>query len=117
MELVSTVNQKIAYWEKKSLKGAASLGKDIRTLVLNFSKNLVTGHLVEAEENHQPPPSENNNYAEAAKKTPNAPKAHPKIPKTPYKALQQEKPPPASSYTSLRITQPAELAHTPPWTS
>ncbi|OJJ89323.1 uncharacterized protein ASPGLDRAFT_53996 [Aspergillus glaucus CBS 516.65] len=54
MELVSTVNQKIANWEEKSLQGAASLGKDIRTLVLNFSKNLATGHLTEAEENHQP---------------------------------------------------------------
>lgn len=93
MELVSIVSQKIAYWEERSLQGAASLGKDIRSLVLSFSKNLATGHPAEAEENCQPPPSKNNGYAEAAKKTPYAPKAHPKIPKTPYKASQHEKPP------------------------
>ena len=40
LELVSAVTEKITRWEERSLQGAASLGRDIRTLVLNFSKNL-----------------------------------------------------------------------------
>ncbi|ODM20866.1 hypothetical protein SI65_03919 [Aspergillus cristatus] len=92
MELVSMVNQKIAKWEERSLQGAASLGKDIRTLVLNFSLNLATGHPAKAE-NHQPPPSKHNGYAEAAGALPSAPKAPPKVPKSPYKSPLPEKPP------------------------
>ncbi|ODM19727.1 hypothetical protein SI65_04713 [Aspergillus cristatus] len=92
MELVSMVNQKIAKWEERSLQGAASLGKDIRTLVLNFSSNLATGHPAKAE-NHQPPPSKHNGYAEAAGALPGAPKALPKAPKSPYKSPLPEKPP------------------------
>ncbi|ODM23602.1 hypothetical protein SI65_01191 [Aspergillus cristatus] len=42
LEIVSMVSQKVTNREKQSLQGAASLGRDIRTLVLNFSKNLVT---------------------------------------------------------------------------
>jgi len=44
MELISMTSQKIANWEERSLQGAASLGKDIRTLVPNFGTNLATGH-------------------------------------------------------------------------
>lgn len=92
MELVSMVNQKIAKWEERSLQGAASLGKDFRTLVLNFSSNLAMGHPAKAE-NHQPPPSKHNGYAEAAGASPGAPKALPKAPKPPYKSPLPEKPP------------------------
>ncbi|ODM18804.1 hypothetical protein SI65_05421 [Aspergillus cristatus] len=68
LELVSMVSQKVANWERQGLQGAASLGRDIRTLVLNFSKNIATGHPAKEEESHHPPPSKHNSYAEAARK-------------------------------------------------
>src|SRR5699024_10138419 len=36
LALVSMVSQKVTDWENQSLLGATSLGRDIRTLVLNF---------------------------------------------------------------------------------
>ena len=90
-ELVSVVSQKVANLEERGLQGAASLGKGIRTLVFNFNKNLASGHLAREEENHQPPPTEHNSYAEAARTPPNVPKAHPKPSKTLRRSLQSEK--------------------------
>ncbi|EYE91639.1 uncharacterized protein EURHEDRAFT_380962 [Aspergillus ruber CBS 135680] len=67
--------QKVTSWEEKGLRSAAALGKDFRTLVLNFSKNLATGNTTKGEENHQSFPSAHRGYAEAAKKAPaNIPK-------------------------------------------
>ena len=100
MELVSMVNQKITKWEERSLQGAASLGKDFRTLVLNFSSNLAMGHPAKAE-NHQPPPSKHNGYAEAARASSSAPKAPPNAPKSPYKSPLPEK----SSRIFLRLPE------------
>lgn len=91
--LVSVVSQKIASWEERSLQGAASLGKDIRTLVLNFSKNLATGVSTNEEGNHQPPPAEHNSYAEAARTSIKTPKMPARQTRTPYKSPQSEKPP------------------------
>lgn len=93
LELVSMISQKVSSWEEKSLRGVASLGKDIRALVLNFSKSLATGDPSKEEENQQSPPSEHTSYAVAARTTPNGPKTHPKIPRTPYKSPKLEKPP------------------------
>src|SRR5699024_4116020 len=93
LELASAVSQKVANWEEKGLQGAASLGRDIRTLVLNFSKSLASGNPTKENENHQPPPSKHSCYAEAARTLPNAPKEHPKPPKSPYKPPQLEKTP------------------------
>lgn len=56
--LVSVIRQRIAEWEERSLQGAISLSRDIRTLVINFSKNLATEHPTEGEENHLPTRSE-----------------------------------------------------------
>ncbi|ODM15965.1 hypothetical protein SI65_08399 [Aspergillus cristatus] len=92
LELVSVISQKVAKWEEKSLQGAASLGKDIRTLVLNFSRNLATAHPAK-QENHQPPHPKHNSYAEATRTPPNAPKTQLKIPKTTHKSPQSEKTP------------------------
>ena len=93
LELVSMASRKITNWEKQSLQGAASLGRDIRTLVLNFSGNLATGYPTK-KENQQPPHSEHNySYAEAARTVPNTPKTQYKLPKTVYKSIQPEKPP------------------------
>jgi hypothetical protein len=92
LELASAVSKKVANWEEKGLQGAASLGRDIRTLVLNFSKSLATGNFTKEKENHQPPPPKHNSYAEATRTSPKAPKAHPKPPKTPQKPPQPEKP-------------------------
>ncbi|ODM20906.1 hypothetical protein SI65_03959 [Aspergillus cristatus] len=89
LELVSVISQKVAKWEEKSLQGAASLGKDIRTLVLNFSRNLATAHPAK-QENHQPPHPKHNSYAEATRTPPNAPKTQLKIPKTTHKSPQSE---------------------------
>lgn len=91
LELVSVISQKVANWEERSLQGAASLGKDIRTLVLNFSRNLATGDPTKEEESHGPSPSMRDSYAEATKTPPNATKIQPKQPKTPYKSPQPEK--------------------------
>ena len=91
--LVSVVSQKITNWEERSLQGAASLGKDIRTLVLNFSKNLATGDPTNEEKNHQPPPAEHNSYAEAARTAIKTPRTPARQPRTPYKSPQPEKPP------------------------
>ncbi|BCR84340.1 uncharacterized protein ACHE_11742A [Aspergillus chevalieri] len=82
----------ISIWEEKSLQGAASLGKDIRILVLNFSKNLAEEHTARKEENQQPPPSKHNSYAEATRTSPTGPKTHTILPATPYKTPQPEKP-------------------------
>lgn len=68
------ISQKVSSWEEKSRRGAASLGKDIRALVLSFSKSLATGDSTKEEENHQPPQSQHNSYAEAARTLPRAPK-------------------------------------------
>jgi len=72
------------------------------------------GHPAKAE-NHQPPSSKHNGYAEAAGSSPSATKALPKAPKSPYKSPLPEKLPPASSYASQRTTLPAEPARTPLW--
>lgn len=77
MGLFSAISQKVANWEEKSLQGAASLGKDIRALVLNFSRNLTTGDPTKEEENHQPSRPMRSSYAGATKTTPNAPKTEP----------------------------------------
>lgn len=91
--LVSMISQKVADWEEKSLQGAASLGKDIRTLVLNFSKNLATGNPTKEEERHRPSPSAGYSYAKATRTSPNTNKTQPKQPKAPYKSPLPEKPP------------------------
>lgn len=103
-ELVSVVSQKVANLEERGLQGAASLGKGIRTLVFNFNKNLASGHLAREEENHQPPPTEHNSYAEAAKTSPNAPQCPPK--RTPSHSRR------CASHHNLRSTPPPR--HFPP---
>ncbi|ODM17381.1 hypothetical protein SI65_07056 [Aspergillus cristatus] len=92
LELVFVISQKVANWKEKSLQGAASLGKDIRTLVLNFSRNLATAHPTK-QENHQPLHSKHNSYAEATRTSPNVPKTQLKIPKITHKSPQSEKTP------------------------
>ncbi|OJJ83546.1 uncharacterized protein ASPGLDRAFT_58637 [Aspergillus glaucus CBS 516.65] len=82
LELASAVSQKVTNWEEKGLQGAASLGRDIRSLVLNFSKSLATRIPTKENKNHQPP-SKHNSYAEVMRTSPNTPKTHPKPPKTP----------------------------------
>jgi len=82
IELVHTISQKISRWEEKSLYGAASLGKDIRTLFLNFSKSLATEQPAGEEKKQQLPLSKQYSYAGAARITPNAPKAPPRMPKS-----------------------------------
>ncbi|OJJ86194.1 uncharacterized protein ASPGLDRAFT_34090 [Aspergillus glaucus CBS 516.65] len=77
LEIVSVMSQKVSNWEEKSLQGAVSLGKDIRALVLNFSRNLATGDPTKEEENHQPSPPMRSSYAGATKTTPNAPQTEP----------------------------------------
>lgn len=84
LELVCMVSQKDTNWEKQSLQEAASLGRDIRILVLNFSKDLATGYPIK-KKNHQPPHSEHNSYAEATRSPPDVPKTQPKLPKTTHK--------------------------------
>ena len=94
LDLVSMISQKVSSWEEKGLRSAAALGKDFRTLVLNFSKNLASGDTTKWEENHQSSPSAHRGYAEAAKKAPaNIPKTQPKLHETPHKSPQLEKPP------------------------
>ena len=91
LELVSMVSQKVIDWEKQSLQGAASLGRDIRTLVLNFGKNLTTGNPSE-QESHHPPHPVHNSYAKTVGSPSTAPRTQPKLPKTTYKPPQPEKP-------------------------
>ena len=91
--LASLVSQKIANWEERCLPGAASLGKDIRTLVLNFSKNLATGHPAKEEDSHQSSSPAHNSYATAARTPLSTPRAIPTPTKTPYKSPQPEKSP------------------------
>ncbi|OJJ89324.1 uncharacterized protein ASPGLDRAFT_41288 [Aspergillus glaucus CBS 516.65] len=50
------------------------------------------------------------------RKHPMPPRHTPKYLRLPTKHRNRRSPP-TSSYASLRVTQPAELAHTPPWTS
>ncbi|ODM18792.1 hypothetical protein SI65_05409 [Aspergillus cristatus] len=91
IELVSMVSQKVIDWEKQSLQGAASLGRDIRTLVLNFSKNLTTGDPSEQENHHIPHPA-HNSYAKTVGSPSTAPRTQPKLPKATCKPPQSEKP-------------------------
>lgn len=91
LELVSMVSQKVTDWEKQSLQGAASLGRDIRTLVLNFSKNLTTADPSE-QENRRPPHPVHNSYAKIVGTPSNAPRTQPKLPKATRKSPQPEKP-------------------------
>lgn len=91
LELISMVSQKVVDWEKQSLQGAASLGRDIRTLVLNFGKNLTTGNPSEQENHHLPHPV-HNSYAKSVGSPSTAPSTQPKLPKTTYKTPQPEKP-------------------------
>ncbi|BCR89219.1 uncharacterized protein ACHE_50417A [Aspergillus chevalieri] len=114
LELVSMVSQKVIDWEKQSLQGAASLGRDIRTLVLNFGKNLTTGD-----------PSEQENYHPRTRHTTAMPKLlDPHI--TPPGHSPSYPRPQASHHNqrnlcaffsaSPRTTQPVKLARTPHWT-
>ncbi|ODM21471.1 hypothetical protein SI65_02315 [Aspergillus cristatus] len=91
LELVSMVSQKVIDWEKQSLQGAASLGRDIRTLVLNFSKNLTTGDPSEQENHHLLHPA-HNSYAKTVGSPSTAPRTQPKLPKATCKPPQPEKP-------------------------
>ena len=87
------VSQKIVNWEKRNLSEVASLGKDIRALVLDFSKNLATGHPVKEEDSCQFSSPAYNSYATAARTSSNALRTQSTLFKTSYKPSQQEKPP------------------------
>ena len=93
LELVSLISQEIANWEERSLQEVAFLGKDIRTLVLNFSKDLATRHPAKEVYCHQSSSLTYNSYAAAARTPPNVFRAHLTSPKTLYKSSQSEKPP------------------------
>lgn len=92
LKLASLMSQKIANWEKRNLSEVASLSKNIRALVLNFSKNLATGHPVKEKNSHQSSSSACNSYATAARTTLNVSKTQPTLSKISHKPSQQEKP-------------------------
>lgn len=116
MELVSMVNQKIAKWEERSLQGAASLGKDFRTLVLNFSSNLAMGHPAKGPKRRtiNPHPLNTTAMPKLLELHLVSPKHHPRhlSPLTNHHYLRS---PRASSYASRRTTLPAKPARTPLW--
>jgi len=64
LELVSFISQKVTDWEEQGIQGAASLARGIRTVALNFTKNLTTENPAR-EESRQPRHCERNSYAEA----------------------------------------------------
>lgn len=85
LELVSMISQKITRWEERGLQGAASLGRDIRTLVLNFSKSLSAEAPNQLQEGgQQSSTTQPTSYAEAMKSAPTTitsstrPRAQPK---------------------------------------